>query len=58
MGEVYCAKDTKLGRQVAIKVLPGHLAANPSARERLAVKRNLRLGEAWLRRFLAGGRIQ
>src|ERR1022692_1378113 len=35
MGEVYRAKDTKLGRQVAIKVLPGHLSANPSARERL-----------------------
>src|ERR1035441_9101812 len=35
MGEVYRAKDTKLGRQVAIKQMPGHLAANPSARERL-----------------------
>src|ERR1017187_4609257 len=35
MGEAYRAKDTKLGRQVAIKVLPGHLAANASARERL-----------------------
>src|SRR5215472_1368991 len=35
MGEVYCAKDTRLGRQVAIKVLPGHLAADTTARERL-----------------------
>jgi tRNA A-37 threonylcarbamoyl transferase component Bud32/tetratricopeptide (TPR) repeat protein len=35
MSEVYRARDSKLGRQVAIKVLPGHLAANESARERL-----------------------
>ncbi len=35
MGEVYRAKDPKLGRHVAIKVLPGHLAADVSARERL-----------------------
>ncbi len=35
MGEVYRAKDTKLDRQVAIKVLPGHLADDTSARERL-----------------------
>jgi serine/threonine protein kinase len=35
MGEVYRATDTRLGRQVAIKVLPGHLAADAAARERL-----------------------
>jgi serine/threonine protein kinase len=35
MGEVYPARDAKLGRQVAIKVLPGHVAADSSARERL-----------------------
>src|SRR6202043_3426975 len=35
MGEVYRAKDTRLNRVVAIKVLPGHLADSPELRERL-----------------------
>src|SRR5688572_30853498 len=35
MGEVYRARDTRLRRDVAIKVLPGHLAANPDRLARL-----------------------
>jgi eukaryotic-like serine/threonine-protein kinase len=31
MGEVYRAKDSRLGRSVAVKVLPEHLADNPVA---------------------------
>src|SRR5512139_2281531 len=34
MGEVYRARDTRLGREVAIKVLPQHLSSNPEVRAR------------------------
>ncbi len=35
MGEVYRARDTRLDRTVAIKVLPAHLADRPELRQRL-----------------------
>ena len=34
MGEVYRARDTRPGRDVAIKVLPQHLSANAGVRAR------------------------
>ncbi|MHC4941339.1 MAG: protein kinase domain-containing protein [Planctomycetota bacterium] len=34
MGEVFRATDTRLGRDVAVKVLPQHLSANPEVRAR------------------------
>ena len=36
MGEVYRARDTKLGRDVAIKILPSHFMADPERRARFA----------------------
>src|SRR5437667_5113184 len=33
-GEVYRARDTRLGRDVAVKVLPSHLSENAEARAR------------------------
>jgi serine/threonine protein kinase len=35
MGEVYRARDTRLERVVAVKVLPAHLAERPELRQRL-----------------------
>src|SRR6202163_2177984 len=34
MGEVYRARDTRLERTVAIKILPAHLSSDPARRQR------------------------
>ena len=34
MGEVYQARDTRLDRTVAIKVLPEHVASDPDLKQR------------------------
>src|SRR6202044_2990589 len=34
MGEVYRAKDTRLDRTVAVKILPSHLSDNTEAKQR------------------------
>jgi serine/threonine protein kinase len=35
MGEVYRARDTRLDRQVAVKVLAGRLSSSPEPKERM-----------------------
>src|SRR5882762_5027022 len=34
MGEVYRARDTRLDRTVAVKILPSHLSSDPTLRQR------------------------
>ena len=34
MGEVYLARDTRLERTIAIKILPAHLSSNPDLHQR------------------------
>jgi hypothetical protein len=40
MGEVYRARDTRLDRIVAIKILPTHLSCNPEAKQRFRTRWN------------------
>ena len=44
MGEVYRARDTRLGREVAIKVLPAHLSSHPRVKERFEREADHTLG--------------
>ena len=38
MGEVYRARDAKLGRDIAIKVLPAETSADPGRRQRFELE--------------------
>ena len=46
MGEVYRARDGRLGRDIALKILPRDLSSNPEALRRFEVEARLPLEAA------------
>ncbi len=50
MGEVYKARDTRLDRTVAIKVLPSHVASDPDLKQRFEreAKTISKLNHGWV----------
>ena len=48
-GEVYCARDTRLDREVALKILPRDVAGNPERSARFEIES--RAIDAWLHQF-------
>jgi serine/threonine protein kinase len=46
MGGVYRAKDTRLDRTVAVKILPDHLSDNPDAKQRFPALKPLGGGQS------------
>jgi serine/threonine protein kinase len=56
MGEVYRAKDTRLERAVAIKVLPAHLSSDPELKQRMNwLPRSLHYARSVLRSLRSSG---
>ena len=71
MGEVYKARDARLDRTVAIKVLPAHASSNPESKQRFereaqaianlmapanALGEHLKTGQSWTPQNRAVGR--
>src|SRR5882757_6378814 len=46
MGEVYRARDTRLDRTVAVKILPSHLSDKPEAKQRFEAARSVNTGRS------------